>query len=231
MRFLGEDFAVFAKVRFLMSSHLKALNRLKEVQKVIASCRSCDQMVGPPVHGAAILSPILLLGQAPGPHEAALGRPFAYTAGKTLFRWFQESLGISEAEFRERVYMAAVARCFPGKASGGGDRVPHSAEILNCSQHLKRELQILKPHLILAVGKLAISQVLGPEVYGSTALLTDVVGTQLQAKFYGQVVDVVCLPHPSGLSAWPKVEPGKTLLQRALKLIGEHPAWHAGLSG
>ncbi len=182
-------------------------------------------MVGPPVHGPAILSPIFLLGQAPGPHEGELGRPFAYTAGKTLFRWFQESLGVDEGKFRERVYMAAVARCFPGKGTGGGDRVPSREEIEICGSHLKKELQILKPKLILPVGKLAISQVLGSNAYRSGSLLTEVVGVQLKATYYGQTADVVCLPHPSGLSSWPKVEPGKTLLNQALQLIGRHPVW------
>ncbi|MEO5969899.1 MAG: uracil-DNA glycosylase family protein [Bdellovibrionia bacterium] len=49
----------------------------------------CPKMVGPPVHGAVIATPIFLIGQAPGPREGKLGRPFAYTAGKTLFRWFE----------------------------------------------------------------------------------------------------------------------------------------------
>ena len=79
-------------------------------------------MIGPVVSGAPVLSPVMLIGQAPGAHEGPAGRPFAWTAGKTLFRWFGE-VGISEAEFRERVYMAAVCRCFPGKGAKGGGRV------------------------------------------------------------------------------------------------------------
>ena len=182
-------------------------------------------MVGPPVHGPAILSPVFLLGQAPGPREAALGRPFAYTAGKTLFRWFEQAYGISEAEFRERVYIAAVARCFPGKGSGGGDRVPNALEIANCGHHLKRELAILQPQLIVPVGKLAIAQVLGPKVFGAGKLLTDVVGIKFNIEFYNQKMEAICLPHPSGLSSWHKKEPGKTLLMKSLQLIGVQPAW------
>ena len=40
----------------------------------------------------------------------------------------------------------------------------------------------------------------------------------------GQDVDVIPLPHPSGLSTWPRMEPGRTLLQEALQMIAEHPA-------
>lgn len=184
-------------------------------------------MVGPPVHGPAIASRVFLIGQAPGPHEGSKGRPFAHTAGKTLFRWFEEAAGVDETSFRSGVYMAAVARCFPGKARGGADRVPDASEIANCSRHLRRELEALRPELVLAVGKLAISQVLGPEVFGPGAKLTDVVGREFRARYHGHEAAVICLPHPSGLSSWHKVEPGKTLLRRALKLVREHAAWQA----
>jgi uracil-DNA glycosylase len=182
--------------------------------------------MGPPVHGAAIASPVFLLGQAPGPHEGGRGKPFAHTAGKTLFRWFNEVSGIDEETFRDRIYMAAVARCFPGKGKGAGDRVPDAAEIKNCSRHLKAELEALRPKLIIAIGKLAIAQALGTELFSpSSGKLVDVVGKKLRCVYHGHATDVICLPHPSGLSSWHKTEPGKTLLRKALGLIVRHPAW------
>jgi len=48
------------------------------------------------------------------------GKPFAWTAGKTMFGWFSQ-LGqacMDEEAFRQRVYMAAVCRCFPGQGQG-----------------------------------------------------------------------------------------------------------------
>jgi uracil-DNA glycosylase family 4 len=75
-------------------------------------CRDCPRMTGPPVHGEAVLSPVLLLGQAPGTREIEQGRPFCWTAGKTLFGWFG-GIGLAEQGFRQRVYMSAVCRCFP----------------------------------------------------------------------------------------------------------------------
>ena len=182
-------------------------------------------MVGPPVHGSCVSSPVFLLGQAPGPREAGYGKPFAYTAGRTLFKWFSEASGVDEETFRDRIYMAAVARCYPGKGKGAGDRIPDSAEIKNCSTHLKAELQYLKPKLILAIGKLAIQQVLGEKGFDSSKRLVDVVGKKFQVSYHGHSCDVICLPHPSGLSAWHKVEPGKSLLQQALKLVACHPAF------
>ena len=114
----------------------------------------------PVVVGRAVTSRILLVGQAPGVKEPVLGRPFAWTAGKTLFRWLESALGWDEETVRSRIYFAAVCRCFPGKNPKGGDRVPDETEIANCSQWLKREFEILQPQLVLPVGKLAISQFL-----------------------------------------------------------------------
>jgi uracil-DNA glycosylase len=201
------------------------MSRLHPIHQAILNCRDCPKMIGPPVHGQALDTSIFLLGQAPGPHEGKRGRPFAHTAGKTLFRWFEELDGVSEQWFRDHIYMAAVARCFPGKAPGGADRVPDASEIANCSRHLKKELEVIRPKLILAVGKLAISQVLGPEAFGKSALLTDVVGKKFEASYHGHRTEVICLPHPSGVSSWHKKEPGKTLLAKALLLVRNHPEW------
>src|SRR5205085_8766068 len=119
---------------------------------------------GPVTHGPPIRSKVMLIGQAPGPHEHEVMKPFGWTAGKTLFRWFEGALGWSEADFRARIYIAAVARCFPGKAKGGGgDRKPDQTEMANCRPWLEREVKILKPTLIIPVGTLAIAQVLGHE--------------------------------------------------------------------
>lgn len=175
-------------------------------------------MIGPVVHGPVVLSRIFLLGQAPGPHEGKFMKPFAWTAGKTLFKWFEEALGVDEAQFRSKIYMAAVARCFPGKAKGGGDRKPDPTEIDSCRRFLEREVKILEPRLILPVGTLAMEQVLEKK-----APLAEVVGKAMKVDYHGVKMDCICLPHPSGASTWHRMEPGKTLLQKALRLVGQHP--------
>ncbi len=195
---------------------------LDAVHRDLAACRACLSMIGPVVHGPPVLSRVLLVGQAPGPREGRFGRPFAWTAGKTLFGWFESTLGVNEATFRERVYIAAVARCFPGKAASGGDRKPDRDEVARCGAFLSREVDILRPELVLPVGALAIEQVLGHR-----GPLTGVIGTTQRARFHGVETDVIALPHPSGVSTWHRGEPGKSLLAQALALIGQHPAWIA----
>src|SRR5580704_4830490 len=137
------------------SDGARKVRALRVLHGELGAYRACPRMIGPVVHGPAVASRVLLVGQAPGPREGSFGRPFAWTAGRTMFRWFEESLGIDEESFRARVYMAAVARCFPGKAKGGGDRKPDAGEIDRCKTFLEREVAILEPDLVLPVGTLA----------------------------------------------------------------------------
>jgi uracil-DNA glycosylase len=195
---------------------------LKVLHAELDGCRACPKMIGPVVHGPPVGSRVLLVGQAPGPREGSFGRPFAWTAGKTLFRWFEEATGLSEDDFRARIYMAAVARCFPGKSSGGGDRRPDAEEVGRCRTFLEREVAILKPRLVLPVGTLAIDEVLG-----KGTKLNDVIGKSRKVTYHGVEMDAICLPHPSGASPWHKIEPGKSLLARAMRMIADHPEMRA----
>ena len=186
--------------------------------KSLLKCRRCPGMQPPVVSGGAVLSRVMLVGQAPGDKEPKLGRPFAWTAGKTLFRWFREAAGIEEAEFRASVYMAAVCRCFPGKKASGGDRVPSPEEVKKCSAWLKRELEILRPALVIPVGKLAIAQFMEVEK------LDSVVGRVFKINRDGICFDLIPLPHSSGASPWRYSAAGRPLLAGALSLISNHPA-------
>lgn len=202
-----------------MAAKRSAKRRIEEHVELVRSCTVCPKMHRPAVAGNAVVSKVLLVGQAPGGKEPILGRPFAWTAGKTLFRWFHSASGVDEQSFRNSVYMAAVCRCFPGRNPAGGDRVPDAQEIVNCSRWLKAELDILQPELVLPVGKLAITQFLAFEK------LNEIVGRQFPVHFEGHAFDIIPLPHPSGASTWHRMEPGKTLLEQALRLIVAHPAW------
>lgn len=191
---------------------------LERLHQKLRSCRKCPNVCGTAVHGPAIEAKVMLLGQAPGLHEQSLGRPFAYTAGKTLFKWLKESLGAEEEDIREIFYFTAVARCFPGK-HGRGDRLPSPEEIENCREHLRREVELVKPEILLAVGKLAILEVLRDQGVTAATPLAEVVGRSFKTTFHGQPVKAIPLPHPSGVSSWPHTEPGKTQLRKALRLL------------
>ncbi|HEY0590681.1 MAG TPA: uracil-DNA glycosylase family protein [Thermoanaerobaculia bacterium] len=182
------------------------------------ACRACPAMEGRPVTGAVAGARVLLVGQAPGPREGGEGRPFAWTAGRRLFAWFA-SIGAAERDVRERVYIAAVARCFPGRSAAGGDRAPSPEEIERCGAHLDAEIRILEPELVITVGTHAAGAILG------RTELASVVGRKHRATRAGHAFDVVALPHPSGRSTWTNREENRKLLEASLRLIGKHPAW------
>lgn len=184
----------------------------------LLQCRRCPAMQSTPVSGGAVLSDVMLIGQAPGGREPVLQRPFAHTAGKTLFRWFDEFCGMNEAAVRSKIYFAAVCRCYPGKTIGGGDRVPASSEIRNCSSWMDNEIKILRPRLVIPVGKLAIAQFI------DCTKLENIIGRKFRVRRAGHPFDLIPLPHPSGASPWPKLSPGKELLEKALRKIARHPA-------
>jgi len=185
----------------------------------LLDCRKCPEMQGKPVHGCIPKTKIISIGQAPGVHEERLGRPFAYTAGKTLFQWFSR-IGVEEEDYRKKVNMAAVCRCFPGKAKSG-DRKPSKVEIENCRPWLGFEIQFHKPKLILPIGKLAIAELIGTEKFK----LEDIVGTTQKKEWFGVTFDWIPLPHPSGLNVWNHTDIGKKRIAEALQLIRKNKTW------
>jgi uracil-DNA glycosylase len=184
----------------------------------LGACRKCghnDPGVVP------ILSParapkVMLVGQAPGQVETGEGerRAFAGRAGKTMFRWL-DRIGVDEATFRSRVYIAAVTRCYPGPSpSGRGDRVPSRFEQQECNTWLESELRLIRPALIIPVGKLAMEKFLPPSP------LDRIIGKVHEVEHVGGRSRVIPLPHPSGASSWVNAPEHKKLLERALDLIG-----------
>ncbi|HEX7151281.1 MAG TPA: uracil-DNA glycosylase family protein [Thermoanaerobaculia bacterium] len=188
----------------------------------LRACRACPNVQGQPIVGAVEDARVMLVGQAPGPREAVENRPFAYTAGKRMFGWFAEYLGLSEEQWRESVHIGAVIRCFPGRdPKAGGDRVPDAFEMAQCGTHLDREMRLIRPQLVLAVGTLASTQLLG------IAQLKEAVGRLHQATRAGHTFDVVVLPHPSGRSTWLNRPEHRALFEESMRLIRAHPAFKA----
>jgi uracil-DNA glycosylase len=182
------------------------------------ACRACGHADSAivPILSSARSPRVMLVGQAPGQVEASPGerRAFAGRAGKTMFRWLA-GIGVDEPTFRSRVYIAAVTRCYPGPSpSGRGDRVPSRFEQEQCSQWLDAELRLIRPRLLIPVGKLAMEKFLPP------APLDTIVGKVHEVEHAGGRSRVIPLPHPSGASSWVNAPEHRVLLERALKEIG-----------
>jgi uracil-DNA glycosylase len=169
----------------------------------MAPCRRCataGYAIGSrPVFSGPASAQVMVVGQAPAKVEAgAQGRPFGPRRGgqrSLLWAWLEQA-GWAEADFRANHYLSAITKCYPGKSkSGAGDRVPTAAERELCHPWRERELAIIRPKIVITIGRVAIEQFL-PELRG-----------QPLESFIGQVFErendyVVPLPHPSGVSRW-----------------------------
>lgn len=183
--------------------------------RALAACRRCglggDVL---PIVSLASRPQVVLVGQAPGKVEASGGKAFAGRAGKTLFRWFGR-IGLDEETARDRIYIAAVTRCYPGPSpSGRGDRVPSPSERENCSSWLDDELRLLRPRLLIPVGRLAIERFLPP------LSLDELIGREHRIEVAGRQVIAIPLPHPSGASSWIHQANHGELLSQSLEHIG-----------
>lgn len=180
----------------------------------LAACRRCG-------HGADVVPIVslaraprgMLIGQAPGKVETGGGKPFAGRAGRTLFRWLERA-GLDEATARDVLYISAITRCYPGPhPSGRGDRVPSPRERELCSGWLDDELRVIRPALLIPVGRLAIERFLGARP------LADLVGREHPVTHAGGRSVAIPLPHPSGASSWIHAPGNGALLDRALVLL------------
>ena len=180
------------------------------------ACRRCLKS-GYSITPGAIFSgpapaPLMLVGQAPGVTEVEAQRPFNASSGRRLFQWLAKA-GFEETRFRAEYYMTAVTKCYPGKhPTGKGDRKPTRAEQKLCRPFLDRELVMVHPRVILAVGGLAIETLLGRKIR-----LEEAVGSSFQRE--GRLI--LPLPHPSGASLWPNRPENQARIQRALLLLRE----------
>ena len=96
----------------------------------------------------------LLVGEAPGSEEDQRGEPFVGQAGRLLDNMLA-AIGLSRGK---NVYICNVLKCRPP-----GNRNPEPFEVAQCSPHLLRQLELIKPKLILAMGRFAVQTLLGTE--------------------------------------------------------------------
>lgn len=181
----------------------------------LSHCRACgDRVAGAvPILSLARRPRVMLVGQAPGQVEKVDQRSFAGRAGKTLFKWLAVA-GIPEDQAREHIYIAAITRCYPGPSrSGRGDRVPSPEEQRSCGKWLDAELALIRPLVVIPVGRLAIDRFLGK------LPLERAIGKEHTVDILGNATSVVPLPHPSGASSWVHGPGHAELLSQAIAIL------------
>jgi DNA polymerase len=121
---------------------------------VCERCRLCERRTNSVFGVGDRDADWMLIGEAPGENEDKLGEPFVGQAGKLL-----DSMLHAVALSREdNVFIANVIKCRPP-----GNRNPEPDEVARCEPYLKRQVELVKPRLIVALGRFAAQSLLKTE--------------------------------------------------------------------
>jgi uracil-DNA glycosylase family 4 len=188
---------------------------LSILQERIRVCTLCADAGFIPAARPLTMGPpdanFLVIGQAPSRSDGLNGTFYEGPAGKRLQSWFAEA-GFAPGDFGNRIYLAAITKCFPGRLPGSSkDRVPSRAEQALCRPWLDGEIALLNPPVIVLFGALAISTFL------RRAPLIDLVGRVFERD--GRLY--VPLPHSSGASTWLNAPENRALLAEAIARLRE----------
>ncbi len=135
------------------TSTLKSAGSLEEIILEIKQCTNCNLHKSKKnyVPGEGCLNPdVMFIGEGPGETEDNFGRPFIGNAGQLLDKIIQK-MGYS----RETVYIANIVKCRPPH-----NRDPEPAEVEACRPYLLRQVQTIKPKVIVCLGKVALNNLM-----------------------------------------------------------------------
>jgi DNA polymerase len=160
----------------------------EELRRTILDCRACglcanrkQAVPGVGDENAAWL----FIGEGPGAEEDARGEPFVGQAGRLLDAMLA-AIGLKRGE---DVYIANAVKCRPP-----GNRTPESAEMAACFPYLQRQIALIRPRLIVLLGRAAVNAVLGQE--GSLSSLR---GKTLAYRDGDREIPVLVTYHPAYL--------------------------------
>lgn len=156
----------------------------RQLESLVGSCTKCRlaQTRTHVVFGeGSVPARLMVIGEGPGADEDATGRPFVGKAGQYLDKWLA---GIQLAR-NNGVFIANIVKCRPLQ-----NRDPHPDEVSACIPYLKRQVQLVKPQIILLVGSVAAKTLLDT---------TDGV-TKLRGRFYRyEGIPVMVTYHPAAV--------------------------------
>lgn len=123
-------------------------NNWQQLQQIISQCQKCGLCSSRTQTVFGTGSPtadLMIIGEAPGANEDQQGKPFVGRAGELLTEMLK-SVGIA----REDVFIANILKCRPPN-----NRDPSAKEVATCTPYLKQQIEMIKPKLIVAVGRIA----------------------------------------------------------------------------
>jgi uracil-DNA glycosylase len=157
------------------------LRRLTEEVRACTKCALHSQRTNA-VPGEGSIDPeVMVIGEGPGADEDSSGRPFVGRAGQYLDKWLA-AISLSRDT---NAYIANIVKCRPP-----GNRDPLPEESFSCFPYLQRQITLVRPRTILAVGRIAAQKLVGSEAG---------VG-KLRGNVYSyKEIPVIVTYHPSGV--------------------------------
>ncbi len=151
---------------------------------------------------------LLIIGEAPGANEDQQGEPFVGRAGQLLNNMLR-AIDLTRAE----IYIANVLKCRPPN-----NRDPLPEEVATCTPYLQRQIELIQPKLIVALGRVAANFLLGS---------TDAVANLRNKNFTYQNIPLLVTFHPAYLlrspkekaKAWQDLQKVQAMLQNPIKLV------------
>ncbi len=155
---------------------------------VCVKCPLCKSRRNAVPGEGSLRAKVLFVGEAPGGSEDAVGRPFIGAAGKFLEELLSQS-GLK----RESVFITNVVKCRPPK-----NRKPHQLEIQTCTPYLLRQIKIIKPRFIVALGSTSAGYLL-PEAGLPFSSITRTHGHFFKGQLADQKVTIFATFHPAAV--------------------------------
>jgi DNA polymerase len=141
----------------LLTSEEKRL-RLRELDenevRGCTKCRLCESRTRTVFGEGDADARIVFIGEGPGETEDQTGRPFVGRAGEKLDEMIR-AMGLK----REQVFIANIVKCRPP-----GNREPAPDEVATCTPYLVRQLEIIRPRVIVTLGRPALQYMIGQKV-------------------------------------------------------------------
>jgi uracil-DNA glycosylase len=177
---------------------------LEVLAEKVSTCRRCAELVATRTQTVFGVGPLdaelCFIGEGPGADEDAQGEPFVGAAGQLLNRIIA-ACGMK----REEVYICNIVKCRPP-----GNRTPRTDEAAHCREYLERQLELIQPKFICALGSTAAANLLG----------TTLSIGKLRGRFHDyRGIPVLCTYHPAFLLPHRSPEKKKDVWEDMKKLM------------
>ncbi|WP_456468177.1 type-4 uracil-DNA glycosylase [Archaeoglobus sp.] len=186
------------------------METIEEITKEILNCKKCDLYKTKTnyVPGSGNEhAEVVFVGEAPGREEDLKGEPFVGAAGKLLTEMLSK-IGLR----REDVFICNVLKCRPPN-----NRDPSPEEIEICGEYLKRQLDAIKPNMIVCLGRFATKFIF--DLFGlEFSSISKVKGRIFEAQRWGKKIKIVPIYHPAAILYRPQL---KEEYEQQFRKIGE----------